>query len=275
MNDVYFFMAKMGWKVVSPSGFLSISILSILILVLLNRQCLAKRISVVVLPFFIAVSFFPVGEWLFYLLEKRYPPNIHLPKQVDGILILGGSGIPASSEAWGQPQLRSSAERDLVFMMLARRFPDAKLVFTGGSPWMNGMTESEVAKQLYLGQGIETDRIVFESKSRNTRENAQFSKELVQPQKTEIWLLITSAFHMPRAQGVFCDVHWNTVPVPVDYQSNPNSLIRPQWKLSVNLRVLEFALREWVGLTVQYMLGDGTELIPRPCLASGNEDAHD
>ncbi len=265
MNDAYYYIAKIGWEIASPSGVFSLSLLALMLLIVFNKVRVAKYLAYLILPFFSIICFLPLGEWLFYSLEKHYPPNSLLPKRVDGIIVLGGSAVTASSKAWQQPQVRASAERELTFMALSRTYPNAKLVFSGGSPWMNGTTESEVADKIFKQQGIATSRITYETRSRNTRENAALSKEMVSPIASETWLLITSAFHMPRAQGIFCEQGWATVPVPVDYQTDANNLFRIQWKLSVNLRVLEFALREWLGLIVHYLLSSSDTLIPKPC----------
>ena len=71
--------------------------------------------------------------------------------------------------------------------------------------------------------GLDARRILVETRSRNTYENAVYSKELAQPQPGQIWLLVTSANHMPRAVGCFRAVGFDVIPYPVDYDTGPDA----------------------------------------------------
>ena len=66
--------------------------------------------------------------------------------------------------------------------------------------------------------GLAAGRVIYEERSRNTSENAEFSLAIARPQPGETWLLITSAFHMSRAVGSFRRAGWNVVPYPVDFR---------------------------------------------------------
>ena len=88
---------------------------------------------------------------------------------------------------------------------LARLYPQAKLVFSGGSAALifHKEKEADAAHKLWRELGVPESQMVFENQSRNTFENAVFTQALVHPKKGERWLLVTSALHMPRAMGVF------------------------------------------------------------------------
>ena len=82
---------------------------------------------------------------------------------------------------------------------LARRFPQARIVFSGGNgDLVGGVPEAQVARDLLVTLGVAPDRITLEANSRNTSENARFTKALINPGASDPWLLVTSADHMPR-----------------------------------------------------------------------------
>ena len=129
-----------------------------------------------------------------------------------------------------------------------------------------GMTLADVVRRIFARLGLDTTRIIFEDRSRNTWENAIFSFELIKPQPEELWILITSARHMPRAVGTFRKAGWsNILAFPIDYatgESEPE--IQPVFGLGANLQILGEAIREYIGLAVYYYLGRTPELFPGP-----------
>lgn len=209
--------------------------------------------------------FLPIAALLLLPLEQRFPMPMPLPQQVDGIIMLGGAQQPRLTAAYGQPALNSHAERMSTFLAMARRYPGAKLVASGGSsdPLRPELSEADTTRLFLIQQGFDPTRVVFESKSRNTYENAVFSKEVVAPKAQERWLLITSAADLPRAVGVFRKVGWPVIPMPCDYNATP-----PTWKpsssLLVELNALHHALHEWAGLLAYYLTGKSESLFPAP-----------
>ena len=183
---------------------------------------------------------------------------------MDGIVVLGGAISPRMSNIWQQPQLNRAAERLTNFLYLARLYPNAQLVFTGGNGAVTGQEfkEAEMAQILFDQLGLAQRAIIFESESRNTSENARHSKELVTPGSDENWLLITSAFHMPRSIGVFCQEQWIVQPYPVDHHSQKGNLLRLNFSFGENLSVLEIAIKEWVGLVAYRISGRTDRLLP-------------
>ncbi len=125
-----------------------------------------------------ACAFLPVGTWLLRPLEDRFPPPNPMPAHVDGIIVLGGAIDRAESAARGRPALNGHAERMTAFAALARLYPDARLAFTGGNPdlYSSGPAEADAARVFFAGLGVDVHHIAFESRSRNTRENALLSK---------------------------------------------------------------------------------------------------
>lgn len=267
MDNLFFYLSKLIWLVISPDSLLLILIISCLILLYRNRQKQAKILLSIVSSAFIILALFPIGEWLLYPLESRFQNNPQLPDKVDGIIVLSGAEDAELSHIWGQVELGAAAERDLSFLFLAKRYPKAKLVFTGGT---GSLTKQEykgadVAKTLFEQQGFDTQRILFERKSRNTFENVIYTKKIIKPVNNEKWIVITTSWHMPRAVGIFCESSWPVIPYPVDHQTNKESLFRIDFDLSNNLYILKMATKEWLGLFAYYLSGKTTSIFPEQC----------
>jgi len=217
--------------------------------------------------FLIFIAFFPLGKWLLHPLETRFPIMDTLVDKVDGIIVLSGGENNMKTARWGQVNLTGAADRHIEFMKLARHYKNAKLVFTGGSGALVGRkyTGADVAEQLYKEQGLDMAKIVFERRSRNTYENAVFSQKLIHPKPNEKWILITTAWHMPRSVGIFCQLGWQVIPYPVDYATSPSLRFNLKYNLIGNLKEFNIAIKEWIGLLAYYMTGKTDSLFPKGC----------
>lgn len=267
MDSIFFFLSKLLWKVTAPDSLLLILLIIAWTLLWRGKIRSAKWMLGFVVGIFLIIALFPVGEWILYPLETRFPNNPVLPQKVDGIIVLSGAEIANLSNKWNQVELNDSGERLLAFQTLARQHPEAKLVFTGGSGSMmyQEYKEADIAKMLFEQQGMDISHIKFESKSRNTYENAVFSKVLANPVSGENWILITSARHMPRSVGIFCRAGWPMIPYPVDHYSWPGNLFRVDIKLAEHIRILTMGIKEWLGLVVYYVTGKTAALFPLSC----------
>jgi uncharacterized SAM-binding protein YcdF (DUF218 family) len=267
METAFFWLSKAVWFVISPESLLILLVLAAWVLLLRGALRWAKRVLGFVAVSMIVLWTFPVGEWVLYPLETRFPTNPPLPVKVDGILVLGGAEDPVRSAAWGQFEAGDSAERFTASLELAKRYPDAKVVFTSGSgnPLAQEFKGSTVAKQFYETQGIAPTRLIFEGESRNTAENVSMSKALAKPGAGETWVLITSAFHIPRSVGIFCRAGWTVLPYPVDHRALRGGLLRVGTGLLGNLNNISVGMREWIGLAAYYLTGKTGDLFPAGC----------
>ena len=204
------------------------------------------------------VTFAPVYSWIARPLEDRFPLAATLPAQIDGILVLGGVLQRPVSDERQVLAVSEAAERLMVAATLALQYPGARLVITG-----RGENHRSLIAW-FSDIGLESDRIEFETTARNTFENAVLSQRMVQPGPDEVWLLVTSAQHMPRAMGVFRKLGWSVLPYPVDYQTaGPDTLT--EWPdIAANLAGIGVVLKEWVGLLAYYLLDRTDELWPAP-----------
>lgn len=267
MDTLFFYLSKIVWAMLSPDSFLLYLLLAGVLCLFLQKLRPAKVLLYLTAVLLLLIAFLPIGQWFLYPLETRFPANPPLPATVDGIILLGGTIQPQLSAAWMQSELTSSAEREITFAQMARQYPQARLLMTGGNGNLSDQEfrEADISPTLLAALGVDTGRVVFERNSRNTYENALNSKPLILPQPDENWLLITSAYHMPRSAGIFCRQGWRVLPWPVDHQTSKATLMRIGLNLGVNLNTLRVALHEWAGLLAYYMTDKTTEVLPGIC----------
>jgi uncharacterized SAM-binding protein YcdF (DUF218 family) len=205
----------------------------------------------------LALTLFPLGDLLLDPLERSFPVRPDLTR-VDGIIVLGGAETTGAYRLWGGPQLNEAGERLIEGAMLAHRFPNARLIFTGGSATVGREEDttdpSKMVRDTWEALGIARDRITLEQASRNTTENARLTHDLIQPKPGETWVLVTSAFHMPRAYETFTRNGWDQItPWPVDFRSGDLQGLRGIWRLDRNLLGVNLALKEYLG-TLAYRI---------------------
>lgn len=225
------------------------------------------RLSGGVILFLLLVGFSPISLLLALPLETRFPPLATDTPAPDGIIVLGGMLDERSSSRHNQPVLNDAAERLTEAVRLRRLYPHARLVFTGGSAALRGSlhTEAEHVQKFWNDLGVDQNGVIYEDRSRNTFENAIFTRDLVKPGPKERWLLVTSATHMPRSVGIFRKAGFNVIADPVDYRTTG---MAHDWSLNLrasdNFVLTEVAVHEWIGLVAYWMTGKTDELFPGP-----------
>jgi len=237
MDTVFFVASKLIGALLRPDTWIVIALACIVLALILQRRRTSLWISI----------------------ERRYPANPSLDA-VDGIIVLGGGEDARASAYWGQVQLKEGAERFTTATELARRFPEAQVLFTGGSGALRDVagavtSEASIAERFFLAQGIVPERLLLESQSRNTAENARLSLTLADPGPIETWILVTSAFQMPRAMRSFDAAGWDgLVAWPVDYRTSGFG-DGIGWDLIHNLSILRTAIREHAGQIAYRLTG--------------------
>jgi len=237
------------------------------ILLATRAAWLGRRLLVVSILLLALFGFSPLGNLLLYPLEQRFPPWDAKGGAPDGIIVLGGSVDPDLSAAHYTPVVTSSPDRMITAAALAHRYPGARLVYTGGSARLisNDAKEADYAADIFESLGIAKSRLIMERLSRNTAENAAFTKDLVKPKAGERWLLVTSAFHMPRSVGLFRKIGFNVEPCPVGWRvGGREDLFSFTNVAGDGLGRTDTAVREWMGLAAYRLSGRIDELLPGP-----------
>lgn len=251
-----FVVMKVTEMLVQPLHLALLALVAVAALLGRGRIRPARRLLALVLVALGVLAAAPWGAWLLEPLENRFAPPPTLPERVDGIVVLGGAIEPVQTAARGQIALNGSAERLVAMVQLARRYPDARLVYTGGSGSVGrqDLKEAPLARQLLDSLGVDTGRVMFEDQSRNTWENAVKSRVVAQPAPGQTWLLVTSALHMPRAVGAFRAAGWSVLPYPVDYIT-AGSGGGIGFNLGGGASTLRQGLHEWAGLVYYRLRG--------------------
>ena len=201
----------------------------------------------------------PLPDQLLRTLEARYPA---VPRDADlrsyaGLVLLGGALEPAYVwQGHDQPALNESAERMTAALPLMQQYPHLRLLFTGGEGELlgGGINEAERARQFFQAMGLPATRLLLESRSRNTYENAVLSASLPGIHPDQPWLLLTSAWHMPRAMASFQKAGWNVRAYPVDFRSG-TATPWTRYSLTKGIRKWQTALHEWLGLLSYRLVG--------------------
>jgi uncharacterized SAM-binding protein YcdF (DUF218 family) len=259
-------IGKLVWLLAKPSNLIAIILLVGLVALWLGRRRLGTSLVAIGTIPLAVLAILPVGSWLLIPLENRFPLPVEMPREVDGVVGLAGPENLEVTAARGQPILGDSAERLLAMIELGRQYPDARLVYSGGSDVLFGspMTSAAVARSALLWAGFDVDRVLFEDQARDTYENALRSKELAKPRPGGRWLLVTTANHMPRAVGVFRKAGWDVIPYPVDYRTTGRIELGTSFEMGSRLADLDYAAHEWLGLLAYRILGHTDVLFPAP-----------
>jgi uncharacterized SAM-binding protein YcdF (DUF218 family) len=264
---LFFVLSKTLGIMLLPTNFLIGVGLVGAILLMTRFVRLGRALAVVSIVLLAICAFSPLGNWLLYPLEQRFPPWDAARGAPDGIIVLGGSIDADISAERGTPVVRSAADRIIAAAALARRYPNARVVFSGGSAnlFANDARESDYAGAIFETLGIAKSRLIMERGSRNTQENAEFSKALVAPKDGERWLLVTSAFHMPRSIGLFRKAGFAVEPYPVDWRVGGREDLFTFSKFAMDgLAQTDIAMREWIGLLAYRLSGKIDDLLPGP-----------
>ncbi|MEJ8476727.1 YdcF family protein [Roseibium algae] len=262
---MFLFFSKIGFFFIQPSNALVfLGGLGVVLLWSRWRRVGRGLCSVAVLMLAV-LGLSPAGNLLILPLEERFSIPEHIDA-IDGIIVLGGSLDTIVMGARGVLVLTSSAERLTVVPGLARRFPGVPVIHAGGHGLLMAaaVSEADGAGELLLDFGLPTERIILEDQSRNTHENAMFTYKMIAPKPGQKWLLVTSAYHMPRSIGVFRKAGWTgLIAYPVDWRTRG-------WEdatlgfsgVSSGLKRFDIAAREWIGLAAYWASGRTSAFFP-------------
>lgn len=263
---MFFILSKVLWAGTAPTNLL-LGLALVGALAAFAGRRWGRRLALGAVVMLLLCGVLPVGRLLLRPLEDRFPqPALDGPAPA-GIVVLGGPIDQVIGAARRQVALGEGATRLTAGVALSRRFPQAVLVYTGGSNSLLSEEGDEAAdaKRLWVELGVDLGRIRLERASRNTEENARFTRDLVHPAPGQRWVLVTSAYHMPRAVGLFRAAGFDVVPYPVDYRSTGTSRdVAPTAEISAGLKRLDMAVREWIGLAAYRASGRIGDLFPSP-----------
>ena len=271
---MFFVVSKIFWMVATPVILLLIVALAALLMSVARPSRAWRFVSLVAVLLLAALAATPAGLLMISPLENRFPqPPADMPPP-DGIIVLGGALRGDESAARGQAVF-SEGERVVEAAILARRYPNARVIFSGanGSLLARSSTEAQAAQRLLVDLGVAPSRITLEERSRNTDENARFTAGLVHPRPSQRFLLVTSAFHMPRSMALFEKAGFNVTAFPVAFRTLDVGRVRWEVDPARNLETVDVAVKEWIGLAAYWATGRIDRLFPGPTKSDGPSSA--
>lgn len=263
---MFFVLSKTAAFFLLPSNLLIVAgVLGVALLATRYRRA-GMRLATGSIVLLVLLGFSPLGGLLSHELESRFPPWNASRGAPDGIVVLGGGLASTLSFDYDEPMLTSDGGRFTAVAKLARAYPKARIVYANGdaSLFPSGKNDADFFYALMESFGIARDRLMAESRSRNTYENAVFSKEMIKPKPGERWLLVTSAQHMPRAVGCFRQAGFPVEAYPTAWKT------RARWSFALpetfgkGLYDLDLATHEWLGLIAYWLTGKIGALLPSP-----------
>jgi uncharacterized SAM-binding protein YcdF (DUF218 family) len=262
---MFFYLSKIFWIVANPINLIGILLALSILLSFLKWRRTALAFALGGFAILAIGAWTSTGALLLRPLEDRFERPEPAPATIAGIIVLGGGMEGGINLARGGYELNTGGDRLVEAAILARRYPDARVVVSGGTGALRleGEGDADAAPRLLQALGVAPARLVLENRSRNTHENAVYTRELVEPREGETWLLVTSAFHMPRSVGLFRKAGFDVTPWPSDYRTRGNEGFgRAQQNELDALRSLSVAIREWVGLVAYWATGRIDEILP-------------
>ena len=263
---MFFFISKVIEVFLIPSNLIALLGLVGLLAFMVARPRLGRACIVASILLLAICGWSPVGPAALMALEDRFAQPV-IDRPVTGIVLLGGAVDTHISSDRGTLAMNEAGERLTATVDLSRRYPDARIFLSGGASHILGgnanMTESQVARDILVSLGVSAQRIEMEERSRNTCENGTESAAALHPKPGELWLLVTSASHMPRAVGCFRAAGFDVTPYPVDYRTRGvEDLKRRVDTIAVGLAETDLAAHEWFGLLTYRIAGLTAELFP-------------
>ena len=263
---MFFIVSKIFAFVLAPVHFVIFLAVVGATLLFTRWKTWGRALSTVSALALLLMAFGPLGGLLAGPLEARFPPPPDDMPAPDGIIVLGGTIDERLSASRNRPTLVDAAERLTAPIALKRKYPNARLVFTGGSAALQASpySEADAAQRFWREMGLDQGDVLYERRSRNSYENAVFTRELLGPKPGARWLLVTSAIHMPRAVGVFRQAGFDVIAYPVDYRTSGDSGLEFPRFATKALGLVEFAAHEWAGLVAYRLTGKSDALFPAP-----------
>jgi uncharacterized SAM-binding protein YcdF (DUF218 family) len=261
---MFFIVSKVFWAFVQPVSLTFLLFLLAWLLTLLGRRRSGLVVGGVGLLLFGACAFTTLGALMIAPLENRFERPAMLPDDVSAIIMLGGATAGRVSTRRQVAELSEAGDRLTETLRLARLYPEARIVLSGGVGLLvpDGEPEATTAERFFVDQGVEPDRLVLEAESRNTDENAAMTLTMLGEPDGKV-VLVTSAFHMPRSVGIFRKAGLEVIAWPADYRSAGDErvgfdIVNPV----LNLTTTGVAMREWIGLAVYAWTGRTSAFLP-------------
>lgn len=218
-------------------------------------------------------GFTSAGEVLFAPLETRFPPRAlaEMPAP-DGLIVLPSGLIEPHALHWGTLiEFRDGGEGIVTAALLALRFPDARIIVSGGGFLPEPLREADGMARILREFGVAPDRIAIDASPATTADAVDHIITLIGDDRDRTWWLIASAHRMPRAMGTFRAAGFEPVPFPVDFRWAPPFDPTYTYAFLEGMGLTEAAMHEWLGLIVYRLRGRIDTLLPGPSAGAASD----
>jgi uncharacterized SAM-binding protein YcdF (DUF218 family) len=251
--DLQLFLSKLLPLIVLPEGLLSSALIAVFVSAY-RRSWRGASVSAALAFGIYVTSASPItAHWLMGSLERQHPADPASLPRADVAIVLGGA-VHAPSRPRREPELGDAVDRVWYAAQLYRSGSVKRILVVGGSlPWWpHGRPEAELIRAMLVDLGVPATAIDIGATSRNTYENAVEAKALMQKRPFTSGLLVTSAWHMPRALAIFTKAGIPVVPAPCDFRASDTlSGTLLDWVPQADaFAMTSAALREWMGFYV-------------------------
>ncbi len=264
MDNIVFWLSKVLWAIFSPAHF---AVIILVISFFIKPRLVKSILRGLVAAFFMLALMFPIGDWALLPLEQCNADQ-GIPMRVDGVLVLGGAVNITVSDARNAASFNDASERIFSMLKLMKQYPTAQFIYAGGSNSLKkvNMGEADYVRMFLEEIGSKPANMIFESKSRNTYEDAKETKDAYSMTPRQNWLLVTSAFHMPRAFGLFQKMGEKSetmfYPYTVDYKTPGKFKFEFRFDMLHSLLKLDTAVHEYIGLLMNSLMGRSDGFMP-------------
>ncbi len=259
-----FLFSKLVWVFGQPLSLAFAFVAVALLTGLLRWRALSVASSGLAVLILFVTLYTTVGNYLLQGLEERFPKPED-PQDLQCMIVLGGGFENEVNTARHGIEMNAGGDRFIEALRLARKYPQSRILVSGGDGSMSGVYEGDavMSGRFFPLFGVPKERLVEETTSRTTFENAANTKDLLAANGLSNCLLITSGYHMPRSVGIFRKLGIDVVPWPTDYRTDGQERLGLDFtQPSRNAQNLATAIREWFGLVGYYMVGRTSELYP-------------
>ena len=260
-------LRQLTWWIADIDSWLVILVIIGVILILTRWWKVGRVLLVIAAFFFYLVCVSPIPDLLGTYLENRFQRPVPMPSDITGFIVIGFGIDRRVTQERDFITFNCAAQREITLVELYKKYPNKKFVYTaGGAKHDSLMNLTDLAKKLFKNLTLESpDHIVFEDQAWDTRDNADYTYQLVKPQPNEKWVLVTSAINMPRAIGTFKKVGWkHLIPYPVDYRTIKRYDLTFNFSLTHGFMMWKLLTYELLGLINYRLAGYIDELIPSP-----------
>lgn len=262
-----FTLAKLFWIVAQPLCLAFLMGTAGILALVLRRRATGLVFSAIGMLILFVALFTSTGIYLVQGLEDRFPRPGQLSPDPACLIILGGGIDTVPSSIRGGYSLNDDGDRYIEAVRLARLYPAARIIMSGGDGSIDGghVSEAEIIGRMFRDFGIDTARVSNDATSRDTFENAVNTKAILADLGLTRCLLITSGFHMPRAVAIFRHLGVDVIPWVTDYRSTGREGLRVDFRQPLrNAAMLSVAMKEWIGMLAYYATGRLSSLYPVP-----------